>query len=209
MAGWVRRSSVAGGWSRSAHRHRRGHRQPCDRCRWRPVHRAAVRQLHLHGRRVPAVTLRPDDPQPFEPALFVRTSVISANAAGHVTTDAGLKHFATDGPRPVIALGAPPAPGTITSATSTAGSSFPDAAPPAAGRHRRGVHHAALRSDREPVRRLPRGPRRHAGRHLADRRPRRGSDRGLQVGAAAAGTLTPVGSIRSSCGRMCFIHGTP
>ena len=54
------------------------------------------------------VTLRPDDPQPFEPALFVRTSVISANAAGHVTTDAGLKHFATDGPRPVIARGAPP-----------------------------------------------------------------------------------------------------
>jgi len=53
------------------------------------------------------VTLRPDAPQPFEPALFVRTSVISANAAGHVTTDAGLKHFATDGPRPLIARGAP------------------------------------------------------------------------------------------------------
>jgi 3-hydroxy-D-aspartate aldolase len=53
------------------------------------------------------VTLRPDAAQPFEPALFVRTSVISANAAGHVTTDAGLKHFATDGPRPAIAHGAP------------------------------------------------------------------------------------------------------
>jgi 3-hydroxy-D-aspartate aldolase len=53
------------------------------------------------------VTLRPDAAQPFEPALFVRTSVISANAAGHVTTDAGLKHFATDGPRPAIARGAP------------------------------------------------------------------------------------------------------
>jgi 3-hydroxy-D-aspartate aldolase len=53
------------------------------------------------------VMLRPDEAQPFEPALFVRTSVISANAAGHVTTDAGLKHFATDGPRPVIARGAP------------------------------------------------------------------------------------------------------
>ena len=53
------------------------------------------------------VALRPDAAQPFEPALFVRTSVISANAAGHVTTDAGLKHFATDGPRPVIARGAP------------------------------------------------------------------------------------------------------
>jgi D-serine deaminase-like pyridoxal phosphate-dependent protein len=33
--------------------------------------------------------------------------VISANAEGHVTTDAGLKAFATDGPRPVIARGAP------------------------------------------------------------------------------------------------------
>jgi D-serine deaminase-like pyridoxal phosphate-dependent protein len=53
------------------------------------------------------VTLRAEDAQPFEPALFVRTSVISANAVGHVTTDAGLKHFATDGPRPVIARGAP------------------------------------------------------------------------------------------------------
>jgi 3-hydroxy-D-aspartate aldolase len=53
------------------------------------------------------VMLRPDEAQPFAPALFVRTSVISANAAGHVTTDAGLKHFATDGPRPVIARGAP------------------------------------------------------------------------------------------------------
>jgi 3-hydroxy-D-aspartate aldolase len=53
------------------------------------------------------VALRPDEPQPFEPALFVRTAVISANAAGHVTTDAGLKHFATDGPRPMIARGAP------------------------------------------------------------------------------------------------------
>jgi D-serine deaminase-like pyridoxal phosphate-dependent protein len=53
------------------------------------------------------VALRPDAPQPFEPALFVRTSVISANAGGHVTTDAGLKHFATDGPRPAIVRGAP------------------------------------------------------------------------------------------------------
>ena len=53
------------------------------------------------------VMLRPDAAQPFEAALFVRTSVISANAAGHVTTDAGLKHFATDGPRPAIARGAP------------------------------------------------------------------------------------------------------
>ncbi len=55
------------------------------------------------------VTLRADGTVPFRPSLFVRTSVISANARDHVTTDAGLKAFATDGPRPVIARGAPPA----------------------------------------------------------------------------------------------------
>jgi 3-hydroxy-D-aspartate aldolase len=53
------------------------------------------------------VALRPDGTEPFRPSLFVRTSVISANAKDHVTTDAGLKVFATDGPRPVIARGAP------------------------------------------------------------------------------------------------------
>lgn len=51
----------------------------------------------------------PGDPTklPFGAALFVRTTVISNNAAGMVTTDAGLKRFATDGPRPRIARGAP------------------------------------------------------------------------------------------------------
>jgi 3-hydroxy-D-aspartate aldolase len=44
---------------------------------------------------------------PFENALFVQTSVVSINAPGFVTTDAGLKRFATDGPKPVIAAGAP------------------------------------------------------------------------------------------------------
>jgi 3-hydroxy-D-aspartate aldolase len=53
------------------------------------------------------VTFRPDGTEPFQPSLFVRTTVISANAKDHVTTDAGLKAFATDGPRPVIARGAP------------------------------------------------------------------------------------------------------
>jgi 3-hydroxy-D-aspartate aldolase len=45
---------------------------------------------------------------PFETALFIATSVVSVNAPGHVTTDAGLKAFATDGPAPVPATGAPP-----------------------------------------------------------------------------------------------------
>ena len=44
---------------------------------------------------------------PFETALFVQTAVVSANAPGYVTCDAGLKSFATDGPKPEIARGAP------------------------------------------------------------------------------------------------------
>ncbi len=44
----------------------------------------------------------------FRPSLFVAASVISANHAGHVTIDAGLKCFATDGPLPRVMRGAPP-----------------------------------------------------------------------------------------------------
>jgi 3-hydroxy-D-aspartate aldolase len=43
----------------------------------------------------------------FENALFVATAVVSTNAPGYVTTDAGLKAFATDGPVPEVATGAP------------------------------------------------------------------------------------------------------
>ncbi|MFN2378401.1 MAG: DSD1 family PLP-dependent enzyme [Candidatus Binatia bacterium] len=45
---------------------------------------------------------------PFAAALFVRASVVSNNASGMVTTDAGLKRFATDGPKPRLVRGAPP-----------------------------------------------------------------------------------------------------
>ena len=45
---------------------------------------------------------------PFETALFVATSVVSVNQPGYVTCDAGLKSFATDGPLPEVAAGAPP-----------------------------------------------------------------------------------------------------
>ena len=45
---------------------------------------------------------------PFETALFLATSVVSTNAESHVTTDGGLKSFATDGPMPEVARGAPP-----------------------------------------------------------------------------------------------------
>ena len=44
---------------------------------------------------------------PFETALLVQTAVVSVNAKGYVTTDAGLKCFATDGPLPEPVSGAP------------------------------------------------------------------------------------------------------
>jgi 3-hydroxy-D-aspartate aldolase len=49
----------------------------------------------------------PGDRVPFETALFVQTTVISANRDGLATTDAGFKAFATDAGAPIIASGAP------------------------------------------------------------------------------------------------------
>lgn len=46
-------------------------------------------------------------PQAFAPALFVEATVISANAPHFVTVDAGLKAFATEGPKPLVLAGAP------------------------------------------------------------------------------------------------------
>jgi D-serine deaminase-like pyridoxal phosphate-dependent protein len=49
---------------------------------------------------------------PFETSLFVQTAVVSVASAqvpgGYVTTDAGLKCFATEGPKPEVASGGPP-----------------------------------------------------------------------------------------------------
>ncbi|HTU12782.1 MAG TPA: DSD1 family PLP-dependent enzyme [Allosphingosinicella sp.] len=45
----------------------------------------------------------------FEPALFLDATVISANAAGMATVDAGLKALATDAGPPVVVAGAPAA----------------------------------------------------------------------------------------------------
>ena len=42
---------------------------------------------------------------PFEPSLFVLTTVVSANTPGNVTTDAGLKAFSTDSVLPQIYAG--------------------------------------------------------------------------------------------------------
>jgi D-serine deaminase-like pyridoxal phosphate-dependent protein len=49
---------------------------------------------------------------PFETSLFVQTAVVSVESAtvpgGYVTTDAGLKCFATEGPKPEVMSGGPP-----------------------------------------------------------------------------------------------------
>jgi 3-hydroxy-D-aspartate aldolase len=49
---------------------------------------------------------------PFETSLFVQTAVVSIESAtvpgGYVTTDAGLKCFATEGPKPEVMSGGPP-----------------------------------------------------------------------------------------------------
>jgi 3-hydroxy-D-aspartate aldolase len=46
-------------------------------------------------------------PMPFETALLVQTTVISANMPGLATTDAGFKSFATDAGSPLLHAGAP------------------------------------------------------------------------------------------------------
>jgi 3-hydroxy-D-aspartate aldolase len=49
---------------------------------------------------------------PFETSLFMQTAVVSVASAtvpgGYVTTDAGLKCFATEGPKPEVMSGGPP-----------------------------------------------------------------------------------------------------
>jgi 3-hydroxy-D-aspartate aldolase len=50
---------------------------------------------------------KPGQSVPFEPSLFVQTTVISANREGLATTDAGFKAFATDAGSPAIFSGAP------------------------------------------------------------------------------------------------------
>ena len=44
---------------------------------------------------------------PFETALFIATAVIGVNQPAYLVTDAGLKSFATEGPRPEPARGTP------------------------------------------------------------------------------------------------------
>ena len=53
------------------------------------------------------VWTKPGQRPPFEPSLFVQTTVVSANREGFATTDAGFKAFATDAGSPAIFSGAP------------------------------------------------------------------------------------------------------
>ena len=53
------------------------------------------------------VALTADGPGPFEPALFVSATVVSAAGEEFAIIDAGLKALATDGPMPLFARGAP------------------------------------------------------------------------------------------------------
>ena len=120
-----------------------------------------------------AVALREDTPKPFEPALFVRITVVSTNVGGQVTTDGGLKRFASDGPPPEIASGAPDGAryefkgdehGRVVFAKDgdglPLGAAVECLTPP-------------LRPHGQPLRLLSRGARRYPGRHLAGGRARR------------------------------------
>ena len=53
------------------------------------------------------VALTANGPGPFEPALFVSATVVSAAGEEFAIIDAGLKALATDGPMPLFARGAP------------------------------------------------------------------------------------------------------
>jgi D-serine deaminase-like pyridoxal phosphate-dependent protein len=53
------------------------------------------------------VDLTGEDSRPYQNSLFVDLTVISANHPGFATVDGGYKNFATDGPVPVVAAGAP------------------------------------------------------------------------------------------------------
>jgi D-serine deaminase-like pyridoxal phosphate-dependent protein len=53
------------------------------------------------------VDFGPSGPWPFTSSLHVLATVISRHVAGRVTTDAGIKSFATDGPPPQIVKGCP------------------------------------------------------------------------------------------------------
>ena len=117
------------------------------------------------------VTMSPEGGERFRRSLFVHTRVVSANHAGFVTTDAGSKSFAMDGPAPEIVAGRA-ARSHLRSVRRRVRPGEPAGRRHPAARHPDRLRGAALRSDREPLRPLPLRARRRAGRSVAGRRAR-------------------------------------
>ena len=115
---------------------------------------------------------KPGDRPPFETSLFVQTTVISANRAGLVTTDAGFKSFATDDGVPVIAHGAPPGADYFFFGDEQGGVIYSEETRKLRSRRCDRLRGSALRSDGQSLRPLSCRSRRHAGGDLAGGRAR-------------------------------------
>ena len=111
--------------------------------------------------------LRGLDKPTFEQALQIDARVVSANTAGMVTVDAGLKAMATEKGPPMILKGAVDGSTTRFMGDEHLAVIAPEGkAAPGAGRAG-DPDAAALRSHGQPLRELSRGEGRHAGRDLA------------------------------------------
>ncbi|QDZ06061.1 hypothetical protein FPZ24_00050 [Sphingomonas panacisoli] len=108
----------------------------------------------------------------FATALMVDTRVISANAPGMATLDAGLKAFATEAGMPVILAGAPRGQHLSLHGRRTRRGDTPQRCCGTGSQRAHHGHHPALRPDRKPLRRLSRRQRRHFSRDLANNGPR-------------------------------------
>ena len=80
-----------------------------------------------------ACALTKDDAAPFETALMIDSRVISANAEGMVTLDAGIKAFSTDAEPPLVLSGAPQGAKYFFMGDEHGALLTPDATPPALG----------------------------------------------------------------------------
>ncbi len=136
----------------------------------------------------------------FEQALLVDARVVSANTAGMVTIDAGLKAMAhREGGPPMILEGR-----RRGSTTRFMGDEHLAVLGPE-GRRRRARRAgdpdaAALRSDGQSLRRLSRGEGRHAGRDLAGHGAR------VAVGSrhtSQSGSSPPLGGLGEGAARRC------
>ena len=95
---------------------------------------------------------KPGDRPPFDPSLFVQTTVISANRRGLATTDAGFKAFATDAGTPVIVSGAPEGASYFFFGDEQGGVLYDSGQQTLSSGKRSRLYRAALRSDRKSLR---------------------------------------------------------